>query len=338
MAIHPYGVLKGMALSRRLARGNENHIQVFVIGDDKNYRVAINVKSQAYPSSLKYYIDEDFQHPITDKLEKLKHGFTKVWKFPNGLALDYIRGNLFDIRKMKVLAPNIPGPNNDLNEKIDKYLRRAIDSEDAMLYAFGESFGPERERDPYFNFRPAYGVHDVHMNQGNLKAWQHDDGIWQDGGLIIHYPSVDRWVGIFLAFQSQTIHTDDQTGHRVEKVSLGNLSTENDLHKGKVFIIAASVNPPGSDLGNEKIILLNVSDSPIDLEGWSILDDRKQKDFIRNTILQANNTIVIRLTGNGARLLNRGGLITLLDSEGLKVDGVSYTKKHAEKEGWLMRF
>ena len=47
--------------------------------------------------------------------------------------------------------------------------------------------------------------------------------MWQDGGLIIHFPPLrepdgterfpEQWVGIFLAFQSQAWHTDDVTGH-----------------------------------------------------------------------------------------------------------------------------
>ena len=33
-------------------------------------------------------------------------------------------------------------------------------------------------------------------------------------------------------------------------------------------------------------------------------------------------------------LSNKGGLITLLNEEGLKVDGVSYTKDQAQNPGW----
>ena len=35
---------------------------------------------------------------------------------------------------------------------------------------------------------------------------------------------------------------------------------------------------------------------------------------------------------------NSGGAITLLDANGLKVDGVSYTKARAGREGWLVVF
>ncbi len=37
-------------------------------------------------------------------------------------------------------------------------------------------------------------------------------------------------------------------------------------------------------------------------------------------------------------LSNQGGLISLLDERGNKVDGVSYTKEQAQKEGELVIF
>ena len=42
-----------------------------------------------------------------------------------------------------------PGPNNDLNELFDRHLRRH-----ARLYGFGEPWGPDGGRDPYFGFLP----------------------------------------------------------------------------------------------------------------------------------------------------------------------------------------
>lgn len=47
------------------------------------------------------------------------------------------------------------------------------------------------------------------MNQGNVGQWKRDNGIWQDGGILIHFEQEDKWVGIFLAFQSQSWCTDE---------------------------------------------------------------------------------------------------------------------------------
>jgi uncharacterized protein YukJ len=61
-------------------------------------------------------------------------------------------------------------------------------------------------------------VHDIHLNQGNSGRFVRDDGVWQDGGLLLHFPTGDQWVAIFLAFQGQTWHTDDVTGHSIVEV------------------------------------------------------------------------------------------------------------------------
>jgi hypothetical protein len=38
------------------------------------------------------------------------------------------------------------------------------------------------------------------------------------------------------------------------------------------------------------------------------------------------------------QLGNRGGIISLLNQQGLKVDGVAYTQEQADKEGWTIVF
>ena len=113
------------------------------------------------------------------------------------------------------LPPEKAGADNDLNEKIERYIKRAIE-EKAIIYAFGERWGPEENTpDSYFHFKPGNGIHDIHMNQGNVEKWQGDDGIWQDGGILIHFEKEEEWIGIFLAFQSQSWCTDEEGHARV---------------------------------------------------------------------------------------------------------------------------
>jgi hypothetical protein len=38
------------------------------------------------------------------------------------------------------------------------------------------------------------------------------------------------------------------------------------------------------------------------------------------------------------QLGNKGGIITLINQEGLKVHGVSYTKEQVQREGWTVVF
>jgi hypothetical protein len=37
-------------------------------------------------------------------------------------------------------------------------------------------------------------------------------------------------------------------------------------------------------------------------------------------------------------LPNKGGIITLLNDRGLRVDGVAYTKEQARNPGWTIKF
>ena len=117
---------------------------------------------------------------------------------------------------MQPLPFNVPGFDNDLNEKLDRVMQRAVADEDALVYAFGERWGPEpATKDKDFGFLPGNGIHDIHMNQGNAAQFAADDGVFQDGGVLVHFPDQQEWIAIFLKFQSQSWHTDDTTGHSI---------------------------------------------------------------------------------------------------------------------------
>jgi uncharacterized protein YukJ len=306
------------------------HYQIHLVDDTTDYRIAVNVKSQLSPSELEYLIDSHFQHSITATLPDLPLGFTLLDPKPGGLALDFIRGNLFDRNQMQPLPFDVPGPNNDLNEAIDTHMQLALADEDALVYAFGERWGPEPQtKDKIFGFLPGNGIHDIHMNQGNVGRFIEQDGVWQDGALFIHLPSLARWVAIFLKFQSQTWHTDDITGHRIEPGTEG----EPD---GIVRIIAALVNPIGPAPEAETVTLLNTSPQAIDLSGWAILDKLEHQHSLHG-VLDAGQTQLIPLPQT-VQLGNKGGIITLINQEGLKVHGVSYTKEQVQREGWTVVF
>jgi len=213
MALKNYGVLKGRPVDRRLGAGQNPHYQIRVVAGTETFRIAINVKSKQAPSELLYLIDDRFKHPICDGIEALAEGFHRLPSAPTGGGLDYIRGNLFSPFDMIPLPFNVPGPDNDLNEKFDAIVQRALADESAVVYAFGEPWGPEpTTADKYFGFLPGRGIHDIHMNQGNAGQFKKDNGVWQDGGLIVHFPEQAQWVAVFTAFQSQAWHTDDLTG------------------------------------------------------------------------------------------------------------------------------
>jgi hypothetical protein len=96
------------------------------------------------------------------------------------------------------------------------------------------------------------------------------------------------------------------------------------------------VNPTGPAPENETVILLNTSPDPIDLTGWAIADKMKNKHSLSGSIA-AGGTLTVPVLPP-AQLGNKGGMITLLDRDGLKVDGVAYTLEQTGREGWVIAF
>jgi uncharacterized protein YukJ len=347
MPLKNYGILKGKAIEVRPGAGQNPHYQVYVVDDTTDYRIAINVQSKLAPSELEYLIDDRFNHPILALLQEIPPGFTKIASKPGTTALDYIRGNLFDRTNMRPLPFNLPGLDNDLNEKIDNVMQRAVADEEAVVYAFGERWGPENnKKDKYFGFLPGNGIHDIHMNQSNVGQFVGDDGVWQDGGVMIHFPTQGQWVGIFLKFQSQGWHTDDKTGHTISGTPPDvppdipfppgppPLPTTDDP-QGLVRIVAALVNSVKSP-EVEIVTLLNTSPREISLQGWSLMDTQKNKQKLSGA-LKSGEARAVRVDKPVA-LSNKGGIITITDETGLKVDGVSYTKAQASNPGWTIVF
>jgi uncharacterized protein YukJ len=298
MPLQHYGVLKGRAVAARREDGADTpHYQVQIVADTTDYRIAVNVRSKSAPSELLFLVDDQFEHLITAQLADLPLGWSPLPSRPGGVALDFIRANLFDRLDMRSLPSSLPGPDNDLSDQLEHYIMRAIGESEALVYVFGQRWGPERLPDKIFGFRPGNGVHDIHMNQGNVPPFVRDDGVWQDGGLLIALPATNQWVGIFLAFQSQAWHTDDVTGHR-----------------------SSDVQDPGP--------------GPDPNPGEP---DRMKHMHTLSGTLAPGATLVVALPP-AVQLGNRGGLISLLNRQGLKVDGVAYTEEQADKEGWTIVF
>ncbi len=336
MPLQSYGVLRGSAIDRRPASGQNAHFQVHVVDDTAHYRLAVNVDSAdpSGPSEVRYVVVADFSHVLLDELAALPRGWHALPSRPGGMALDLIRANLFDERAMRVLPFDLPGPDNDLNEQIEHYVGRAIGDEHASVFAFGDRWGPEPGRpDKIFGFEPGGGVHEMHMNQSNVGRWIRDDGVWQDGGLLLHFPAPEQWVGIFIAFQSQRWHTDPVTGHALpEDGAPGPVPTPSDR---AVRIVGALVNAVESP-EHEFATLLNTTAAELSLEGWRLVDRDGNRQQLHGSVA-AGETLRVALAPPVV-LPNRGGILTLLDAAGLKVDGVAYTGEQASEPGRTLAF
>ncbi|MFD0279187.1 DUF2278 family protein [Kitasatospora sp. NPDC127111] len=338
MPLQKYGVLAATAIDRRREGATDTpHYQIHLRdANGTHYRAAVNVLSQQAPSELLFVVVDDFRHPLTAQLPDPGSGWTDLPSKPDTASLDFIRGNLFDPATMRLLPPDLPGPDNDLADLLDHFVLRAINDPTAAVFLIGQRFGPEPSiPDKVFGFEPGNGVHDIHMNQGNSGHFKSDDGVFQDGGVLIHFPGENRFVAIFLAFQSQSFHTDDVTGHAIPGAPPR--PTDPAGHVAAVRIVGAVVNPVGPAPEDETVTLLNTTAAPVDLTGWHLADRAKHLLALPAGPLAAGATLTVR-GGNGFELGNHGGAITLIDAGGLKVHGVAYTAGQAAAEGRTITF
>jgi len=206
-----YGVLKG-TVTGHLRDADDDHYQILVSASGTMFRIAVNVHSGLNPPDLRFQSLTSLPNSLTQQLSALAPGFKKLASKPGGLAQDFVRGGIVKTDKFKVVPGDIPGAKNDLKDTMEDAVLAAIGEAGSVLYAFGARWGPETKKDQYFKFVPGNGIHDIHMNQGNDKSHAGDDGVYQDGCLIFSYPN-GKYLGFFMAFQSQSFQTDNKTGH-----------------------------------------------------------------------------------------------------------------------------
>lgn len=354
MSISNYGVLKGRIAECRQERDDfMPHYQIRIRAAGVSYRASINVQSgdQRRPDLL-FDVEEDVRHPLMQRLEALDEGFHPGRPGLDGLSVDYVRSGLVKQNQLHALPHDVPGANNDLNERLDALIRHAIDDPDVEVCIFGSRWGPEGERDDVFRFSPGNGIHDIHMNQGTPRHERHahDNGTWQDGALFLRLREENRWVGVYLAFQAQQWHTDDRTGNPSAEIPPhrgGGRHTPGPRREappppkrakvgGGVRISAAEINPAGDDRGVETVTLHNTTTAPVTVDGW-MLDNGEDARHTLAGQIAPDTRLVVRLPVEVA-LSNRGGTIVLLDAAGDPVDGVTYTRDHARDEGRVIRF
>jgi uncharacterized protein YukJ len=239
MSLATYGVLKGTVIGH-LRDADDDHYQIQVKAGNTVHRIASNVKSSApkAPSTVLFQSITSLPEQLITGLRALSPGYKKLSSKPGGLAMDYVRGGLVKPKTMKPVPPDAPGADNDLKDLLEAAVVKAMQLEGSVIYAFGAKWGPEAGKpDKYFKFSPGNGIHDIHMNQGNGGKYAKDNGVFQDGGLVIEYPG-DKWKAFFFAFQSQTFDTDDKgypaaQGLPAKSPAVKETSTKKARNKGK---------------------------------------------------------------------------------------------------------
>jgi uncharacterized protein YukJ len=166
-----------------------------------------------------YAIEEGFMPPDLAGLLALPMGMTPLTSAPGGLALDYVRSTVggapMITKAQMTLLPQFNAKAKTggaeeqmiqqarakaLENAVVTLLNMTIADKDGVIYAFGSAFSDKGKVD---------GIHDIHMNQGN-PANNHsgDNGVWQDGALLISLPSKGTWTAVFIAFQTESWTTD----------------------------------------------------------------------------------------------------------------------------------
>jgi uncharacterized protein YukJ len=215
MPVIHYGVLKGHAVASHAATAADAHYEIHIVDQNANmnYRIAVNVLSNVQPFNLQYHVNDNFTYKTIPDLLTLPEGFTPLSSEPDGLAIDFLRTDIVDETNMQPVHFDGTASATQLSDLLDARVQQAIADPDALVFAFGSHFGPEPHTpDSFFDFLPGNGIHDIHMNQGNDPSHSQDDGTYQDGALMLFFPSSNHWMAVFLKFQSQAIQTDDQ-GH-----------------------------------------------------------------------------------------------------------------------------
>lgn len=83
---------------------------------------------------MEYLVVQDLNHPVVERARALPTGWNPITGAPaETAAIDYIRGNLFRPKDLKPLIHTKPGPNNDLFERVEDLLQRAIEDDDATV-------------------------------------------------------------------------------------------------------------------------------------------------------------------------------------------------------------
>ena len=345
-----YGVLAGKVdVFKREDDLDTPHLQIRVIDrNNQAWRVPVNVLSGDQSFLIFHRVDPLQGHPILASLQDLEPGFISLPPNTRSVsrALDFFRSPLFDWPTGVEASPSKPGENNDLQDSLITELNN-LKSQNGDIFVFGVKF-PEQGQSP--NPRPIdrefgtnQGIHDVHMNQGNPPGrFEKDNGVFQDGGLILKFSN--RFVGLFLRFQTQWLPTDDRTGNRLpnaKPIPAGTDITPTipgpSVSNPDIYIERALVNPFGGDLGKEVVVIGNSTSSAVDLTGWSIFDRNNKAEVLSGFLLPGESRIIV-LTGTTAQLGNKGGTIRLKDGSGNQVHAVSYSKEDAKTEGRYVRF
>jgi len=338
-----YGVLRGRPDRYKREDGTATpHLQVRILDSNgQPWRIAVNVQSDSGSNVAFWVVDPLVSHPLLASLPAKASGFSTVARKADE-ALDYVKAPLFEWTRGRLLPPSGNASSDDLQDLLSLYLDQCKNAS-GEVYAFGAKFDQNLHKpiDAEFgNTDGLHGIHDIHMNQGNVGSHAGDNGAFHDGGLILAFP--DRYLGLFLAFQTQRIPTDTAGNAATGATALGQLLAGVSLPPpppvvAAVYLERALINPGGDDAGREVVVLASLATTTQTLSNWRLVDKNGRATAI-NTAIGPGQSVLIALDGKGVQLGNQGGNLILQDNHSAQVDVVTYTAEDASLENRYVRF
>jgi uncharacterized protein YukJ len=339
-----YGVLRGRPdRYKREDNTSTPHLQIRVLeASGQPWRIAVNVQSQTGSNVAFWVVDPLVGHPLLASLTDLPSGFKSVTRNADH-ALDYVKAPLFDWKLGRMLPPSGSASGDDLQDLLSLYLDQCK-AAGGEVYAFGAKFDRNLHKPidlEFGNTDGLHGIHDIHLNQGNVDSHTDDNGAYHDGGLVLAFP--DRYVGLFLGFQSQRVPTDAAGNAAPGAVPIGRILAGSPVPTpvpaigSFVYIERALLNPSGADPGREVVVLSSLATTPQKLANWRLVDKNGRVTPIDLTI-GPGQSVLLTLDGNGVQLGNNGGTVRLLDDGNGQVDVVTYTGADAATDDRYVRF
>jgi uncharacterized protein YukJ len=336
-----YGVLRARPdRAKREDDGSTPHLQIRAVdATGQPWRLAVNVQSSDGSEVVFWVVDPLVGHPILGALAATPSGFTTREQNPSQ-SLDFVKAPLFDFALGRALPPSGSAMADDLQDLLTLYLDQCK-AASGEIYAFGAKFDRNLHKpiDAEFgNTDGLHGLHDIHMNQGNVGAHARDNGAFHDGGLLLSFP--DRILGLFLAFQTQRIPTGAAGAPASGAQPLSRVISTRPHEPtvaAAVYLERALINPAGGDVGGEAVVLGNCATTPQDLHGWQLID-RNGRVTKLDTEIPAGASAIVALDGSGVQLGNNGGNLVLQDDQAKQVDSVTYSAADAALVDRYVRF
>ena len=291
---------------------------------------AVNARSQVAPSEVEYAVVAPFAHPLAERAAALEDGW-----HPLATPGPDTAGSTSSAATSSP-APGSgrcrsPRPAGQRPRRPARPLRSARSPHRRARVRVRAALGAASRLTRNFGFDPGNGVHDIHMNQGNSRRFPGDDGVWQDGGLLIHFPS--RTVGGHLPCLPVP-GLAHRRQHRPRDRRTSPAGTERDRPSRPCASSPRWSTRRGSP-ERETVLLLNASPQAIDLSVWQLADRNEAAAPLGPARSRPARTLrrARRPSSSATRAADHAAR-----PAGLKVHGVAYTAAEAAREDRLISF